>query len=565
MMNDEANKRLFHAPQALDYSYTICNCIRLSTTTLLSLLGVFALISTTLASAALGIAVSNTGSAVPNPVGIAVPNPAPAVPNPAPAVVAPAALRTCSATEMRGRAHNGTILNLTLNEGTVQGDLFEAAAHEFGMLTGAQVNVRRLAPHMLRGAISSSTEWDVTLGFSNFVTSALLPYLAPVPAEHRNTEPIRRVHPSQMNRCRRGDQMYAWCAVDGDSFTLKYRADIFDNATWQSRFIADTGVALRPPRTWTEHKNISVWFKTQDWNGDGVIGNEVSSVEVTNVDDLGVEALWHSRLLPSLVHKANPGQYYFHDLVDWEPTLDNEAFRTELRNLKATVPTMPDSWATTGLGQEMFSALSADVLMTSSWDDFTNTITQMSPTLAAKYKIAPMPVSEKAYNKATRTVETRGEDERIGHNIWGWAHFVRAGSPSKEDAFDLLCYLSTDANRRRALKDGTTGTNPTGLADLNPFEWVYGTGVAWNANFASSFTNAKRDTFKADMQMYASGFTGEKDLPPALRPILQGYMAGTMTENAAVSSMITQFKTLESENARQDFTNNLFFTSATAS
>ena len=99
--------------------------------------------------------------------------------------------------------------------------------------------------------------------------------------------------------------MYAWCAVDGDSFTLKYRADIFDNATWQSRFIADTGVALRPPRTWTEHKNISVWFKTQDWNGDGVIGNEVSSVEVTNVDDLGVEALLHSRLLPSLVHKAN--------------------------------------------------------------------------------------------------------------------------------------------------------------------------------------------------------------------------------------------------------------------
>ena len=62
-MTDEAQKKLLYAPQTLDYSYTICGCIRLSATSLLSILSVFALVSMTLASTALGIASSNTGSA----------------------------------------------------------------------------------------------------------------------------------------------------------------------------------------------------------------------------------------------------------------------------------------------------------------------------------------------------------------------------------------------------------------------------------------------------------------------------------------------------------------------
>lgn len=68
-MTDEANKRLVYAPEAPDDSYTICSCIRLSATSLLSLLGISAIVSMTLASTALGLTISNNiaASSPPSP------------------------------------------------------------------------------------------------------------------------------------------------------------------------------------------------------------------------------------------------------------------------------------------------------------------------------------------------------------------------------------------------------------------------------------------------------------------------------------------------------------------
>ena len=62
MMKDETKKQLLYEPHALNY-YTICGFIRLSVASLLSLLSVVALVSIALASTAIGIAMSNTGSA----------------------------------------------------------------------------------------------------------------------------------------------------------------------------------------------------------------------------------------------------------------------------------------------------------------------------------------------------------------------------------------------------------------------------------------------------------------------------------------------------------------------
>ena len=62
IMTDPTKKRLLYAPQAFDYSYTICGCIRLSAASLVSLLGVVALVSMALASTAFGVAISNRGS-----------------------------------------------------------------------------------------------------------------------------------------------------------------------------------------------------------------------------------------------------------------------------------------------------------------------------------------------------------------------------------------------------------------------------------------------------------------------------------------------------------------------
>lgn len=67
-MTDATKKRLLYAPQAFDYSYTICGCIRMPAASLVSLLGVVALVSMALASTAFGVAISNRGSAAYNTV-----------------------------------------------------------------------------------------------------------------------------------------------------------------------------------------------------------------------------------------------------------------------------------------------------------------------------------------------------------------------------------------------------------------------------------------------------------------------------------------------------------------
>lgn len=473
-------------------------------------------------------------------------------------------LHTCDAAEISTLDHTGTTLRVVLHEGAVQGDYWEHVVEAFGLHTGADVRVRRLPAPELYGNMMNSDDWDMSIGFANFVTSDSVAKFAAVPDEYRATKPMLAVHPSQRKRCERGDAMYEWCAIDGDSYTLKYRADIFESDTWKAKYKQATGHDLRPPRTWTEHRRITTYFKTQDWNGDGVVGNEIGSLEVTNMDDLGWYAIMYSRLLPSLAHKDRPGQYFFHDLQALEPTFDNEAFRAELQNLKATVPSMPADWSAVGLSQEISGAYGAygDVLMSNSWDDYTIALAQDNPDTAAKYKVAPMPVTEKVYDKVNRTVSTRGTDERIGINIWGWSHFVRSGSPHKQAAFDLLCYMSNAENRRLALRDGKTGTNPVGISDLHPYDWTYG--AQWNPQIAASFAVTKMDTFMFDMQIHAAGVSADSQLPPRLGATLKNFMNGTVTEDEFVESFSATVKELfaGSEASIADLKLNKFFTNA---
>ena len=157
MMRDEAKKRLLYAPKAVDYSYTICGCIRLSAASLVSLLGAVALVAVALASTAFGLAIANTGSASSiDPKVFSPPPPAPMAVTP-PMPVAPNVSWTC-----------GNVYGKTSNERTII-ERIQSSVSELtdGRVTFLLVDAEKKAPDVESGELDCVLDLTQNIGANN--------------------------------------------------------------------------------------------------------------------------------------------------------------------------------------------------------------------------------------------------------------------------------------------------------------------------------------------------------------------------------------------------------------
>ena len=391
---------------------------------------------------------------------------------------------TCSFTEMDKKDYSGTTLNIITHAVPVIGEPTALHAQQFEDLTGAKVNVVHvpfgdLFQRIMIPFQTKQNAYDV-LFYGSLWSGDFQRFLAEVPESYRNSSGMADVTRNYIDVATWEDRMIQY-PMDGDRHYLKYRLDIFNDASAQAKFMEQTGRALTIPETWEEYNEVAAVFSGWDWDGDG--NPNYGSAEVVARDNLMFSA-FISRVAPYAKHPTVKGGFFF-DLETMEPQVNNPGWVKGLELFVDAKKTWAPGGSNYGLGDEIFSFGGGETLMSYSWDDAFIQAMQADSPVRNKVAAAPLPGAGQVWNRDTGSWDSFETPNRAPYITWGWTAAVSEMSKNKDAAFDYLCFFSNETNTQSDLQIGRFGVNPYRAAHFEKSLWVDEMG--WDEAVADSY------------------------------------------------------------------------------
>jgi multiple sugar transport system substrate-binding protein len=166
------------------------------------------------------------------------------------------------------KKYAGTTLRVMWEAGLQAQDPLQYSGPEWKKLTGIDIQVVETPfpeqfSKMVTAHLAGSKDFDV-LSYvpawqADLVEAGVLEPLDPWLDKYMPKGTLDDIHPTYRQWLTWKGKRYG-IFDDGDTFTMYYRKDLFDDKANQSSFRAKHGRALRPPRTWKEWDEVCAFF-----------------------------------------------------------------------------------------------------------------------------------------------------------------------------------------------------------------------------------------------------------------------------------------------------------------
>ena len=258
-------------------------------------------------------------------------------------------------------------------------------------------------------------------------------------------------------------QVYA-LPLDGDTHTLFYRRDIFENEDNQAKFKDEYGYDLQVPDTFEQLWDVAEFFTGWDWNGDGE-------------DDYGWAApmargtqthwwFWNFTA-PFSVTPGGPDKYdgvlYF-DPETMEPLVNEEGYVKGLTLYRDMGQFGPPGMVGWGVSEIRAAAPGGNIAMWMEWGSFPGLCEDPAaadPDMIGNCGSAPRPGAMEVWDRETQEWVEMDEPHRVPLlAAGGWVGAITKSCENPDAAYDFLKFLSSPEISMLDMVRGDTGFNP---------------------------------------------------------------------------------------------------------
>ena len=321
--------------------------------------------------------------------------------------------------------------------------------------------------------------------------------------------------------------------VDGDRHYLKYRTDVIDDPELQRSYQEATGNELRVPQTWKEYAEIASFFNGTEVSGRTVYG----SAEVTKRDDLMFSA-FISRAAPYAKHPEVGGGFFF-ELETMTPLINTPGFVEALSDMVAAEQYWPPGGNNFGLSDEIFSFGGGETVFSYSWDDAYVQALQADSPIREAVAAAPLPGSERVWNRKTDSWDEFAEVNYAPYITWGWTSAVTACSANKDAAFDYLGFFSNPENTASDLTIGRFGVNPYRTSHFDVNFWTSEAG--WPEQAATSYIDTLETYEASTNRVFDLRIPGVNEYMTSLAAGVAQAIAGQLEPQAALDAVAQEW------------------------
>ncbi len=242
---------------------------------------------------------------------------------------------------------------------------------------------------------------------------------------------------------------------DGDSITMYYRKDIFENSNIKQKYKKLYSKDLNPPRTWEEYIQISKFFTGWDWDNDGKIEYGNAGLRIKG----DVSLLQFFAFAGAYAkHPQNKG-YYF-DPATMKAQIANEAFVKALDDYIELIEYGPQGMENFAGHDVRNSFVTGEVALAIDWADL-GIYSANSENSIVRDKIGfdILPGRNSVYNYKTKKWDAIfNNPSSISGN---WVIFVNKNSKYKELAFDFAAHVGSKKTTKKYIVDPGSAVNPS--------------------------------------------------------------------------------------------------------
>lgn len=275
---------------------------------------------------------------------------------------------------------------------------------------------------------------------------------------------------------------------DGDSITMYYRKDIFENKKIKERYKKLYEKELSVPNTWEEYIQISKFFTGWDWDNDGQLEYGNAGLRIKG----DVSLLQFFAFAGAYVkHPENKG-YYF-DPETMKAEIANEGFVKALDDYIKLIKYGPKGMENFA-GHDVRNAfVTGEVALAIDWADL-GIYSANSENSIVKDKIGfdKLPGRDSVYNYKTKSWDkVFNNPSSISGN---WVIFINKNSKYKDLAFDFAAHVGSKETTKKYIVDPGSAVNPSRYSHFKDAK-------SWeNAGFLEDRAREYLDTLEESLQ-----------------------------------------------------------------
>lgn len=257
---------------------------------------------------------------------------------------------------------------------------------------------------------------------------------------------------------------------DGDTVTLYYRKDLFEDADNRARFEAQFGYPLEPPTTWDRFRDAGRFFNGWDWDGDGEPEYGIAGSRLVNSSSM---LIFLSRAAAYAKHPEDPAYYFDPDTM--APRIDSPGFVRALEEYVEALEYGPPGMINFAASDVRRHFIEGRVALAIDWANI-GIDGEASPLSVVRGKVgyAPLPGAERVYDARAGT-HSGGWDERpnaAASMVGNYLFLVNRASKNADLAFAFAAHMASREVTGRLVVTAGTGINPSRHSHLSePAGW----------------------------------------------------------------------------------------------
>ncbi len=265
------------------------------------------------------------------------------------------------------------------------------------------------------------------------------------------------------------EQIVSWAGnvyalpFDGDTHSLFYRRDIFENEEYQAKFKEQYGYDLQVPATFDQLWDVAEFFTGWDWSGDGQ-------------DDFGwaqpmmrgTQSHWWFWNFTSAysVLPGGPDKYHgvlYFDPETMEPLINQEGFVKGLTLYRDMAKFGPPGMGGWDVSQIRASAPAGNIAMWMEWGSFPGLCEDpqvAAPEMIGNCGTAIRPGSKEVWDREAQSWAEMDEVNYVPVLCFGgWVAAIADSCENKDAAYDFLKFMCSPETSIKDVTRGDSGYN----------------------------------------------------------------------------------------------------------
>lgn len=383
----------------------------------------------------------------------------------------------------------------------------------------------------------------VVIGLWNGTLLADQNRIAPIPNWVKDKIKWDDVLPIYKNNVLKWDNIDYGLPYDGDTITMYYRKDIFEDKKIQDKYFKTYNTKLDIPKTWNEYIQISKFFTNWDWDSDGKIEYGNAGLRIKG----DVSLLQFFAFAGAYTKLPDQKSYYF-DIDTMKPTINNEGFIKALEQYIELIKYGPKGMKNFA-GHDVRNAfVNGEVVLAIDWADL-GTYAANSPISIVKDKIgyAKLPGSNEVFNNKNRSWENRyNNTSSISGN---WMFFVNKNSTNQKLAFEFASHMTSQETTKKYIVDAGSGINPSRYSHFKDEQsWEK---AGFSKESARLYLDTLKDSLNNENALVDIMIPGGELYYQALDELVYEAVLGKITPKEALDKAVTKWEKITDDLDRE--------------